>query len=532
MSNIAAVTLLLLSAPSAGVVDRVVVFSDRAEVVRKASAACKNGRAEVELIGLPLSLDARTFQAQTKTGNKVLGISTRVETVDPEESDHRRKEVSAALLGLQDKLRVLDGRIATNRETHQQFLSFGPYISGVVQEDLRSGKPSPEAWKKAWSTLGDEEIAAQKRNIELGVERRKIEREIARLSARLSAYQETAADQARAVNASVECQGDGAVEIFVGYTVPGATWHPEYDLRFFPDGDGKSGKGKIELLVSAIVQQASGEDWNQATVIVSTAKPKLGGEAPSPAPIYVNGNPAGEQKVLVQGSEDRSSLSEGKDQGLASSPQGADLEDGGRAFTLTFPGRTTILSDGRPYWLPVDEISGRGEVKLVAIPKLRSFVFHALSLDNPARYPLLAGRVHAHRKGSYVGDATIPYVAPGEPIEISLGIDDELRVERKDVREVDNSPGFLSSTKKLVREYRVKIKNQSSTAERVEVRENIPVSKEEDLEVELVKNKTTAGHRFDKARGFVIYQVDVPKGGERSVDLSYTIKIPESWRMQ
>ena len=79
MSNIAAVTLLLLSAPSAGVVDRVVVFSDRAEVVRKASAACRNGRAEVELTGLPLSLDARTFQAQTKTGNKVLGISTRVE---------------------------------------------------------------------------------------------------------------------------------------------------------------------------------------------------------------------------------------------------------------------------------------------------------------------------------------------------------------------------------------------------------------------------------------------------------------------
>ncbi|MFO0728225.1 MAG: mucoidy inhibitor MuiA family protein [Myxococcota bacterium] len=532
MNMLIPVTLLLTSAPATTVIERVVVFSDRAEVTRRGTASCKNGRAELEITGLPMSLDARTIQAQSRSGAKLLGISTRVESVDPEEVDQRRAVVLKALTEAQDKLRVLDSKMATNVEESTQSSSFDAYLTNLVQEDLRSGKPNPDAWKKAAALFGDQRLGARKRNIELGVERRKLERELIRLNTRLAAFQQSESDELRAVNAAVECQGAGTQEIDVSYTVPGATWHPEYDLRFSPDGEGKTGKGKVELMVSAIVQQASGEDWEKASISLSTAKPKLGGEAPTPAPIVVDGYKAGEEKVLVQGTEDRSGLSAGDDNATRQGPVAADLEDGGRAFLLSFPGRATIQSDGRPYWLPVDEIATRGEVKLVALPKLKTFVFHALSLQNPARYPLVSGVVHAHRKGAYVGDASIPYVAPGEPIEISLGIDDAIKVEKKDVKEMDNSPGFLSSTRKLEREYRIKVKNQSQSAERVEIRENIPVSKDEELKVELLKNKTTAGHRFDPKRGFITFEVDVPRGAERSVDLSYIIHIPESWKMQ
>src|SRR5207248_3289158 len=97
------------------------------------------------------------------------------------------------------------------------------------------------------------------------------------------------------------------------------------------------------------------------------------------------------------------------------------LDDRGQSFLLTIPGKATVIADGRPYWMPVDVVSTDADARLVTVPKLRPYVYRMAKLANPASYPLLAGKLHTYRGGSYVGDTWLEYKGLREPIEASLG---------------------------------------------------------------------------------------------------------------
>ena len=180
-------------------------------------------------------------------------------------------------------------------------------------------------------------------------------------------------------------------------------------------------------------------------------------------------------------------------------------------------------------WAPVDVVETSATVKLVATPKLDEHVYQVAALKNPAAYPLLEGRVRSYRNGSYVGDSRLRHQGVGAPFEISLGADEELKVERKTREDKDKSAGFLSSTKHIVQGYRTKLTNRAAGPETIELRENIPVTKIDDVKVEVLPGLTTGGYQLDAARGFITWTVKLVNGEWRNIDLGYAIHLPDSW---
>jgi uncharacterized protein (TIGR02231 family) len=375
-----------------------------------------------------------------------------------------------------------------------------------------------------------ERLQAAGKQAELNADLRKLNREAEHLQRRLDRLAPRRSAEAINATVAVACRAAGKARVSLSYVVGGATWHPEYDLRFLPRGKAKVGRGTAELTVAAVVQQSTGEDWSQAKLVLSTAKPKLGAEAPYPAPLYVNGHKVSDAKVLVEATERRDELR--GPAGLTDfGPASAALEDKGQSFALTLPRRVTVHADGRPYWLPVDVLKSPAVAKLVSVPKLKPFVYHLVELKNPAPYPLMRGRLHAYRGGSYIGDLMLKHKAPGEPMEISLGIDEELKVERTDLVNQARRAGTFSSTKHLERGYRITVTNRARTAQAVELRENIPVTKVDDVEVELLKKKTSKGFVLDKHRGFISWTVKLARAEKKQIDLYYTIHLPEEWQV-
>lgn len=199
-----------------------------------------------------------------------------------------------------------------------------------------------------------------------------------RLNAGLSGVARNAA-----ATVSVRCEGDASPTVRLAYVVPAARWSPEYDLRFMAPAKQKVGDGQAVLTVASVISQSTGEDWNDVEVWLSTAKPKLGGEAPLPQAIHVRGAPEDKQKTLVQAQEVRAKdLKAGK--ASASSAAGAELEDGGKAFVLKLPARVTVRADGRPYWFPVDDLKTKARSSLVAVPALSPYAYQVASWSNPA----------------------------------------------------------------------------------------------------------------------------------------------------
>lgn len=510
-------------------IERVVVYADRAEVTRGAVAKCEGGKAVVDFEHLPTAIDKRTLRAEASGKAKAIGTTSRVVALE-ENRDERVARLSEELWKLRDEIRAKMEKAEGHRERAAGLSAYEGYFGALLSEQVRDEKADTGNWARTIDRIRDGRLEAAGKEREIAIELRKLNRKRERLERRIQALAPSRVAEALDVSVSVDCGGEASARVKLSYVVPGVTWRPEYDLRFLPGGGAKTGRGKVELTVAAVVQQASGEDWEQVELVLSTAKPRLGSEAPYPARITIQGHEVGKEKVLVGKMERREKL-RGPAGEAAAGPEAVDFEDKGQSIQLKMPRKVTVRSDGRPYWMPVDVARGKGESKLVCVPKLRPYVYQAVSFENPARYPLLAGRVHVYRSGSYVGDTRLEYSASGEPLEMSLGIDEELKVERKDLVHENREAGFASTTQHLARAYWIQVTNNSKARVPVEVRENIPVSKAEQVRVE-IEGKTSKGYQIDAHRGFLTWTLPISPGKKSTVTLAYTIHLPEDWKVQ
>lgn len=512
---------------AASKIDSVVVFADRAKVTRVATAKCVKGTASARFEHLPMQLDVRTLRGDAR-GGTAIGVSSTVIT-ETEPVDERAKELEREQKTVQEQIAAVNASLSTLKTEMERVTRFGAVFSQILQEAIRDPRPSVSAWDRTLDRFRTEQLSLAEKKVEQEGRLRELTRKAQRLAKQRARLGAGGAKQYRRAGVAVSCKRS-SVQVELSYVVPGAEWRPEYDLDFVPRR-GKIGPGRVNLTVAAVIRQSTGEDWSNVRLSLSTAKPRLGSEAPTPAPLWVSARKNEEGKVLVQGHERRQVLSGGGGQ-EAQTAQGAELEDGGQAVVLKMPHRVSVVADGRPYWVPVDAVSTKGIAKLVTVPKLSPYVYRAVSFTNPAAYPLLEGRIHSFRSGSYVGDTHLSFKGTGEPMEISLGIDEEVSVERKTRTHQDEGAGFLSSTKHMARAYRISVDNRSSGRQRIEVRENIPVAKIEDVKVKLIEAGTTRGYEIDGERGFLTWSLNLGRGQVGHVDLAYEIALPDDWKVR
>jgi uncharacterized protein (TIGR02231 family) len=529
---------LLAAAPAAraaaGDIDSVVLFADRARVTRVRPARCEQGKAQAVFDRLPSALEARTLRGDVRERAEVIGVASDLVNVE-QATDERVRSLSDQQIRIAANIRVAEAKKETLAAEINDLAAYAGLFGATLSEEVRNPKPDTATWGKTLEALRARRARADAGRRELDVTLRGLRLTQDRVTRELAALGGAGAGARayRTAAVSVDCRSLAEVTVMLSYVVPGATWQPEYDVDFAPRGRAsKVGPGSARLTVGAVVRQSSGEDWRDVRLSLSTARPKLGAEAPMPAPLVIDGYEEKRDKVLVQAEERREQIAAGGGGAPRRGPSAAALDDKGNAFVLTLPHRVSVAADGRPVWSPVDVIRAEATAKLVATPKIDQHVYQVVMLKNPAAYPLLDGRVRSYRAGSYVGDSELRYRGVGEPMEISLGIDEELKVERKvmDAQEKDSS--FLSSTKHIVHTFRTALTNRANGPEVVELRESIPVSKTADVRVELVDKRTSSGYTLDRARGFVTWSVPLKSAEQRNVDLGYAIHLPDDWMVQ
>ena len=109
--------------------------------------------------------------------------------------------------------------------------------------------------------------------------------------------------------------------------------------------------------------------------------------------------------------------------------------------------------------------------------------------------PILPGQVSLFRDGTFVGNGRLPLLAPGEEHELGFGVDDAVRVRHTIAEEKRAETGIITSSKTDTRNYRITVKNLHERAIPVTVIDQIPVSQNADIKIELI-GKT----RADQAR--------------------------------
>ena len=162
----------------------------------------------------------------------------------------------------------------------------------------------------------------------------------------------------------------------------------------------------------------------------------------------------------------------------------AQVETSGATVTYHVPGTVSIPADGAAHKVTVAAIALTPKLDYVAAPRLVEAAYRRAIVHNDSPYTLLPGAANLFAGDEFFGATSLELTGPGGEIELYLGIDDRLKVERELVkREVDKR--LIGGKRRLRYAYELRLENGLPREAHLEVHDQIPVSRHEDVKVRL-----------------------------------------------
>jgi uncharacterized protein (TIGR02231 family) len=503
----------------------VIVFPDRAEVVRIAELEVPAGSHLVRIAGLPGGLIGESVRAEaTASGALRLGaVETRPEFT-AEAATPAERELLAVIRRLEWRLRELDDEAQAARVRLDFVTRIGKSLADRADDELVAGVPEPEVWQRTWSVLGDGAAAALGAIRAAEAARQAVEAELA---ARRQELARVRTGQRATVVAAVGIEAEAAqrLRLRLRYQVPGASWRPLYEARL------DSGAARVTLVQRGEVRQSTGEAWTDVALTLSTARPGVEAEMPTLEPWSVDIleiRPLAQRpresaaRSLVEADEARAEAE------APAAPVMAELVASELAAEYRVAGPASVTADSAPkaFTLRERELPVRLEAR--ATPKLVPAAFLYGSGELPGPEPLLPGPVLIFRDGAFTGRATLPVIRPGEAVALPFGVDDRIEVDYRLETGVRSTEGIFNKERRLERHYRVEVTNRHGTPIPITVIDQVPVAADERITVDILGDTTRPTTRDPDGRmGVLEWRYEYGPGESRLIRLGFAVQYPE-----
>lgn len=308
-------------------------------------------------------------------------------------------------------------------------------------------------------------------------------------------------------------------KIEITYLVNHAGWKPLYIV------DTGSATGKTEWSIFTSISQSSGEDWNNAKIAISTAKP-FSAAAPDPLEgwyidIY-RPLPQSYAKSTYEQLEtyDRRSVSAASFSDSYAAPA---IHQESTSFNFILPGNNTIPSDNQPHKLFIASASEEAKLYYRAVPRLSSSVYMTAALENPFSFPLLAGDMTLVLDGNVVGIRNSnKTIFPGEEVQLSLGADESIKVNYKQNKKYAKT---VSKETRVQYSYTHEIINEKSKPIKLSIEDHFPVSRNDLIKVTLTSPQKEAAKISEE--GVITWEIELNPHEKKVLPMQFTVTYPK-----
>ncbi|MGY4285404.1 uncharacterized protein (TIGR02231 family) [Bradyrhizobium sp. LM2.7] len=517
-------------------IDAVTVYPDGATVTRIIALDLASGDSTLVAKDFPLSLDPSSLRVEGEAGTK-LTIGT-IDARPPRAAPPvNLSELDKRIEALSDQRADLQGTIdsaTARRKFAQHFAEASPAGLGEKGE----ARPITE-WRAAFVAVAEEIATADTTIRDAARRQREIDRQIAQLEAERSAKPPSKLE----VRIDVASAAATKATLRVTYAVRNARWLPLYDARL--DTGAKDRKPQIELIRRAEVTQSTGEDWSNVTLGVSTVRIGRGGSAPELNP-QVAQYPQPPKPRALGSVSDTATPAAAPMQRKVEAPyamrsredlnidqradeQQAVAEIGDFQATFKIPGRVSLGAVEGAKSLRIASISVPADLAVRAAPVMDPTAFLEASFKQADDAALLPGKVAIYRDGVFVGRGKISASANDDIVRLGFGADDKVRIERAVLKRNEGSAGLLVTTSKTdERAFKTTVRNGHDFPIRVAIEDQLPISENEDIVVEMLPSSTppTASNIRDR-RGVQEWSFDAKPGEIRDINFAWRIRWPK-----
>ena len=206
------------------------------------------------------------------------------------------------------------------------------------------------------------------------------------------------------------------------------------------------------------------------------------------------------------------------------------------AFDYAYPAaaRVDVPSDGDFHSIPLADRRTGCEPRYVVVPRESTDVFRTASVENPLEAPLLPGPIDVYLRGDFLLTSRLELTPPRGRFTLGLGVEQAIKVARN-TRFREESAGLMGGALILHHQVTVELRNNLPRPAPIEVRERVPVTVENDDDVELKLGPVSPAWEEwtqDKVspaepelKGGRRWRVTVPAGGKQELRADYEVKI-------
>jgi uncharacterized protein (TIGR02231 family) len=161
-----------------------------------------------------------------------------------------------------------------------------------------------------------------------------------------------------------------------------------------------------------------------------------------------------------------------------------------------------------------------------AVPKRDKKAYLYAKIVTAKGSPLLPGQVALFRDAVFVGNGALPLLPPEDEHELGFGVDDSIRVRHALAEEKRGETGIISTSKTDARSYRISVKNLHGRAMQLTVIDQIPVSQNADITVELTGKSAPSRRDVGNKRGILAWDMKLEPAEERVIEFGYRASWP------
>ncbi len=327
------------------------------------------------------------------------------------------------------------------------------------------------------------------------------------------------------IEVSINAKSRTNYELEITYIVNGAGWAPVYDIRV------KDTKSPIALAYKANVWQQTGVDWNNVKLTLSTTNPMQGGQKPElfpqmldiyqpqPSPVYksrsMDSRVMADEVVAAPAMEMQEVVTTADMVAVTENTLAVNFEIG-----LPY----TILNSGKPELVDIQNHSLTASFNHFGIPKYDTDAFLTANISGWEQYNLLPGKANVYFENAFIGETYIADNQVSDSLNLSLGRDKKINFKREIIRDY-SSKKTIGANIRDSQAYRITIRNTKKETISLVIEDQIPVSKNSDIEVLEAEYK---GAEINAETGKLTWKLNLKPSETKIIDVKYTVKYPKN----
>lgn len=512
--------------PVKSAITEVNVYRQRAMITETGSTKVVKGDNLLIFSGLSHSLIKNSITVSGTGSGTIQAVTHRINYLSRTAKPPRLLLLEDSLKAISEKLKVLDDEKFVY-ENEQQLVLTNNKIGGTD-----NGLTADELQKMA--NFYRERLAAiRKRLRELDLGSRDLRQKQNDYQLEINQINSMRSQPTEEVVVTFNAKAAGTVNLTLKYLVNDASWSPFYDIRV------ENTRDPLRFFLKANVVNRTGINWDQVKLRISTTNnngnnnsPVLNpwmvdfarpvypsapmGAATRPAPMLKSDSRAGVANTMDAPVAEM----EGKEEIAGYAYEMTTTNEGELGLEFEIASPYDIPSDGKEHQVDILATDVKGEFKHFGIPKLDKDAFLVAYISQD----LLRAKANVYFEGTFVGETFVNTDNPGDSMKISLGRDPKVQIQREQVKDFTEKKVVGSNIRQTFG-YDIILKNNKSDAVNLNLEDQIPVSQNKDIEVQLLESTDGV---FNDVSGKVSWNITLKPGETRTLKLRFEVKYPKN----